>query len=119
MRFKAVLFDLDGTLLNTLEDLADSVNASLEKFGFPTHPVAAYRYFVGDGLMNTVLRALPDNHRDEATIKMVAAVQRKEYDNRWGKTHAYDGVPELLDALEKPEGPIGFAEALSRTGRHK
>ena len=103
MKFKAVLFDLDGTLLNTLEDLAASVNASLEKFGFPTHPVAAYRYFVGDGLMNTVLRVLPDNHRDEATIKMVAAVQRKEYDNRWGKTHAYDGIPELLDALEKQD----------------
>lgn len=106
MKFKAVLFDLDGTLLNTLGDLADSVNASLERFGFPTHPIADYRYFVGDGLMNTVLRALPENHRDEATIKMVAAVQREEYDHRWGKTHPYEGVPELLDALEQHDLPI-------------
>jgi phosphoglycolate phosphatase len=103
MNFKAILFDLDGTLLNTLEDLADSVNASLQRFGFPTHPVAAYRYFVGDGLMNTVFRALPENHRDEATLNLVSVVQREEYSHSWSKTHVYEGVPELLDALERRE----------------
>ena len=100
MNFKAVIFDLDGTLLNTLDDLADSMNASLERFGFPPHPVDVYRYLIGDGLMNLVSRALPENHRDEATINKIAAVQRDEYGRNWAtKTHPYEGVPELLDAL--------------------
>jgi phosphoglycolate phosphatase len=52
MRFRAVLFDLDGTLLDTLDDLADSMNASLRRFGFPPHAEDTYRYLVGDGLVN-------------------------------------------------------------------
>jgi len=102
MKFKAVLFDLDGTLLDTLDDLADSMNASLERFGFPTHPVNAYRYLVGDGLMNLVLRALPENHRDEMTLSKVVDAQWEEYGQRWAcKTHPYDGIPELLNELEQ------------------
>ena len=100
MKFKAVLFDLDGTLLNTLDDLADSMNASLKRFGFPRHPVDVYRYLVGDGLVNLVLRALPEHHRDEATINKIATAQREEYGRNWAnKTQPYEGVPELLDAL--------------------
>jgi phosphoglycolate phosphatase len=100
MKFKAVLFDLDGTLLNTLDDLADSMNVSLQRFGFPPHPVDVYRYLVGDGLMNLVLRALPEHNRDEATINKIATAQREEYGRNWAKkTHPYESVPELLDAL--------------------
>jgi phosphoglycolate phosphatase len=102
MKFKAVLFDLDGTLLDTLDDLADSMNTTLERFGFPTHPVNAYRYFVGDGLLNLVLRALPKHHRDRATLNKAVATQREEYGRRWAsKTHPYDGVSELLDELKQ------------------
>jgi len=102
MKFKAVLFDLDGTLLNTLDDLAESMNASLRRFGFPPHPVATYRGLVGDGLVNLVSRALPEHHRDEATINKVAAAQWEEYGRNWAnKTQPYEGVPELLDALEE------------------
>ena len=102
MKFRAVLFDLDGTLLNTIDDLADSMNATLERYGYPRHPVAAYRYFVGDGLVNLVLRSLPEDHRDEVTVNRLMVDQREEYGRRWAnKTRPYDGVPELLDALEE------------------
>ena len=58
---RAVLFDLDGTLLDTLDDLADSMNAALERTGFPSHPVSSYRYFVGDGVDVLVRRVLPSS----------------------------------------------------------
>lgn len=102
MRFKAVLFDLDGTLLDTLDDLADSMNASLKQFGFPPNSVDTYRYLVGDGLVNLVARALPPDHRDEATINRVIRAQWEEYSRSWAnKTHPYEGIPELLDALQQ------------------
>jgi len=102
MRFKAVLFDLDGTLLNTLDDLADSMNASLKQFGFPPHPVDTYKYLIGDGLVNLVSRALPEDHRDEATISKIATAEREEYGRNWAnKTQLYEGVAELLDALQE------------------
>jgi len=101
MKFKAVLFDLDGTLLDTLDDLADSMNASLRRFGFPPNPVDTYRYLVGDGLMNLVSRALPPDHRDEATINEVACAQWDEYSRNWAnKTRPYEGIPELLEGLQ-------------------
>ena len=102
MKFKAVLFDLDGTLLNTLDDLADSMNASLKRFGFPPHPVDNYRYLIGDGLVNLVSRALPEHDREVATINKIAATQREEYGRNWAnKTRPYEGIPELLDALQE------------------
>lgn len=102
MKFKAVLFDLDGTLLDTLDDLADSMNASLRRFGFPPNTVDTYRYLVGDGVMNLVSRALPADHRDEATINEVVSAQWEEYSRNWAnKTRPYEGIPELLDALQE------------------
>jgi phosphoglycolate phosphatase len=101
MKFRAVLFDLDGTLLDTLDDLADSMNASLRRFGFPPNPVDTYRYLVGDGLLSLVSRALPEDHRDVATINEVACAQWEEYSRNWAnKTRLYEGVSELLDALQ-------------------
>jgi phosphoglycolate phosphatase len=101
MTIAAVLFDLDGTLLDTLEDLADSMNAALGALGFPPHPLAAYRYFVGDGVENLALRALPEEARlDQGLVRHTVARMREEYGARWKlKTHPYDGVPDLLDSL--------------------
>lgn len=59
MRYEAIIFDLGGTLLNTLKDLVLSVNAILKRHGYPEHPVEAYRYFIGDDLEILVCRALP------------------------------------------------------------
>lgn len=101
-KFKAILFDLDGTLLDTLDDLADSMNASLRRFGFPPNPVDAYRYLLGDGLVNLVSRALPADYRDEVTINKVVSAQWDECSRNWAnKTHPYEGIPELLDALQE------------------
>ena len=95
-----MLFDLDGTLLDTLEDLADSTNAALAQLGFPPHPLDAYRYFVGDGVTNLILRTLPEAHRDEATVARTMDLMRRIYGEHWAdKTRPYPGIPELLDAL--------------------
>ena len=68
MRYRGVLFDLDGTLLDTLQDMADSVNEALNHLGFPIHGVEAYKNFIGEGRDVLAFRALPDNHRDSTIV---------------------------------------------------
>jgi phosphoglycolate phosphatase len=101
MSRRAVLFDLDGTLLDTLDDLGDSMNAVLAGLGYPVHAMTAYRYFVGDGVRNLVIRSLPEAVRfDAEVVERVLALMRAEYARRSTmKTRLYDGVPELLDGL--------------------
>ena len=100
--FKAAIFDLDGTLLDTLEDLADSGNEMLETQGFPTHPTDAYRIFVGDGVRVLMERILPTEAQNEQTISECMAVYQEIYARRWNaKTRPYDGIPEMLDELAK------------------
>ncbi|MHC5040469.1 MAG: HAD family hydrolase [Planctomycetota bacterium] len=102
MKFKAVIFDLDGTLLDTLEDIADSVNAVLTGGGFPTHPVEAFKIFIGDGVENLVRRAFPPGHFEKEPVEGAVNAVREEYGRRWAeKTAPYPGVPALLDALEQ------------------
>jgi phosphoglycolate phosphatase len=93
-------------LLDTLADIADSLNAVLTKFGFPTHPANSYRYFTGGGMDGLVRRILPENHRDEQTLSKCLAAAKEEYHKRWANhTKPYPGIPELLDALEKLKIP--------------
>ena len=100
MKYKAVIFDLDGTLLDTLQDLADSVNEALSHLGFPTHGVEAYKNFIGEGRDVLAFRVLPDHHRDNATITQLVELISEEYSNRWAdNTVLYNGVPDLLDEL--------------------
>lgn len=101
MKFKAVLFDVDGTLVDSLGDLADSMNITLHRFGFPVHEPEEYKYFVGDGMENLVRRALPDGERhEEAVVRKCLLSMRSEYAKRWKtKTRPYDGIPALLDSL--------------------
>ncbi|HID98153.1 MAG TPA: HAD family hydrolase, partial [Thermodesulfobacteriaceae bacterium] len=66
--FKAVIFDLDGTLLDTLADLAASMNRVLDSRGMPVHPLKAYRKFVGDGAAMLVRRTLPPEHVSDRMV---------------------------------------------------
>ena len=99
--YKAVLFDLDGTLLDTLEDIALAMNDVLKQFGYPIHPIDDYRYYVGNGIDVLVQRTLPAGKKDDSTIKQCAAKMRQVYGAGWSNnTHLYDGVSELLIGLQ-------------------
>jgi len=96
----AVIFDLDGTLLDTLKDLADCYNRVLQQQGFPTHPENSYKNFIGDGATKCVERALPEDARDESTIQQCMTLQKQDYQNNWRNcTQPFDGIENLLDAL--------------------
>jgi len=99
----AVLFDLDGTLLDTIEDLAGSMNATLADRGLPTVPTARHKLMVGKGARAYVLQALPDDRRfDEAFVQAFQTDFRADYAENWSnRTHAYDGVPTMLDDLSQ------------------
>ncbi len=100
MSFKAVVFDLDGTLLDTLDDLADSANRVLAGCGFPVHPVAAYRYFVGDGLLVLIERILPESDRTAPVIQRVAAEFKEDYSRNWDvKSTMYEGIDIMLNGM--------------------
>jgi phosphoglycolate phosphatase len=100
---RAVLFDLDGTLLDTIDDLADSMNKTLVADGLAPIPVAAQRLMVGEGVAVYVERALPaERIKDPAYVKDFTARFRADYARNWMvKTRSYPGVPELLDALDE------------------
>ncbi len=97
----AVLFDLDGTLLDTLDDLADSANYALALFGYPTHPTPMYRHFVGNGVDKLIFRIMPEEGLAPEQFKAL----RERYLDRYNthaleKTRPYDGVPQALRALK-------------------
>ena len=100
MNFKGIIFDLDGTLVNSLEDIADSMNTVLREFNFPVHNVQTYKQFVGHGIRNLILKALPETDRDAAIIEKCYHTMMEVYRNNCiNKTRPYDGIVELLDAL--------------------
>lgn len=101
MPYQAVIWDVDGTLLDTLDDQADSTNAMLASFGFPTLPKDAYRYLIGDGLASLIRNVTPDDiEPTEELHRKMAEGYKEQYGRRWNaKTRPYDGVPEVLDAL--------------------
>jgi phosphoglycolate phosphatase len=100
VRFKAALFDMDGTLLDTLEDIADATNGALREMGFPEKNLPAYRYAVGDGMEMLIRRVLPEGAGGEATVHRCLGRMRELYRDCWAaKTRPYDGIPQLLQAL--------------------
>ncbi|MFC2067415.1 HAD family hydrolase [Chloroflexota bacterium] len=100
MEYKAVLLDLDGTLLDTIKDIADSVNIALAQLCFPQHEVEDYKYFVGDGRKFLAIRALPEDCRDAVNVDRLSASVEIEYSRRWvNNTLAYPGIPDMLQAL--------------------
>ena len=106
-RFKAILFDLDGTLLDTLEDLADSLNAILNAHKMKTFPVDDYRIFVGKGLKELIKCVLPKEKISDQTINEFLEAMKVEYAKRWAiNTKPYPGIPDLLDGLTQLDIPM-------------
>ncbi len=94
---KLVIFDLDGTILNTIEDLGHAANYALEKNGFATHTMASYPFFVGNGVQKLITRVLSEEDRDMATVDKILKDFIAYYDQHDCEyTKPYSGIPELM-----------------------
>ena len=97
---KLVILDLDGTLLNTIDDLGAAANYALEQCGFPTHQISSYPFFVGNGVKRLLERVLPEDARTEALAEQMRAHFMQYYDSHnVDKTVPYPGIVELLEQL--------------------
>ena len=98
---KTILFDLDGTLLNTIDDLADAANWVCAQNGWPTFSVETYKHFVGNGIPKLVERFSPESARTPEQLAATLAAFSARYDaHKEDKTAPYPGMAELLDALQ-------------------
>lgn len=97
---KAVIFDLDGTLLNTLDDLADSTNYALSKFDYPQRTIEEVRQFVGNGVAKLIERAIPEGKNNSNYEKCLEIFKENYAQNMYNKTAPYDGVLEMLSILK-------------------
>lgn len=101
MLFEAVLFDLDGTLIDSLYDIGEAVNRVLSNYGFPTHKISTYRRLVGDGSRTLIERALPKKHCNDKTIDACLKEYIEDYSRNYNvKSEPYFGIPNLLDTLK-------------------
>lgn len=99
---RLVIFDLDGTLLDTVADLATATNHALEALGFPTHPIPAYYNFVGRGINNLFRGALPEGNKDDDTVARMRAQFVPYYnEHNTDASRPYPGIPELLTSLQQ------------------
>ena len=98
--FSHIIFDLDGTLLNTIDDLADAGNHVCAAHGWPTHTVDQFKHMVGNGIPNLVSRFTPDGLSEEELAQALAEFSAYYGEHKEDKTAPYPGVPELLDALK-------------------
>ncbi len=104
MDYHAVIFDLDGTLLDTLDDIAAAANHALAVHGFPTHRLKDYRWFVGDGSAMLITRALPAEHRTPAKVQTCLQAFFDFYHDHWDQaTQPYRGITDLLDYLVRKQ----------------
>ena len=119
---KLAIFDLDGTLADTLEDLADAVNFGLRELGYPEHPYGSYNLFVGNGVQKLCFRALPDDAKQD-TDRLLEIFTEYYNEHFLDKTYLYDGIYETISVLAEngvrlavaTNKPHGFAVDIVRT----
>lgn len=105
-----VIFDLDGTLLNTIADLAEAANHALSEAGYPTHSLSAYPYFVGNGITRLIERVLPEDERNEDNVALVRSYFMAYYSKHLTEhTRPYDGINDLLGRLREADIQIAVA----------
>jgi phosphoglycolate phosphatase len=106
---QAVLFDLDGPLLDSLGDLAESMNAVLREDGLPTHGLDDFRFFIGDGIQALVKRSLPLRlHNDRPALEAYLDRYRASYSQRWHLSKPFAGIADLLDTLQAQGVGLGI-----------
>jgi phosphoglycolate phosphatase len=107
--YEAVIFDLDGTLLDTLTDIGGAANQVLADRGYPTHTLEAYRHFIGDGVATLFQRILPEGRPTSELIAECVAEFTVSYGQKWNEnTLLYPGISELLDELVRRAVPIAI-----------
>lgn len=109
MKYRAAIFDMDGTLVNSLEDIADAVNEMLTHYGFEHHTLEEYRYFVGNGSRKLIERSIA---KERVSDKKFVDEALKFYDGCYqrrltNKTKPYEGILEMLERLKKKNIPMG------------
>lgn len=121
---RLVIFDLDGTLLNTIKDLGEAANYALRSFGFPEHALSSYPFFVGNGVTRLLERVLPDYARSDEQVKLMRERFRDYYDeHNTDFTEPYPGIAELLAELRRMDVAVAVAsnkyqEAVEKLIRH-
>lgn len=108
MKYNTVIFDLDGTLLNTLEDLGDSVNFALKSFGYPTRTYEEVKSFVGNGIKDLLTKAVPIGTDEETTLRCLQAFKNHYKTNMQNKTLPYEGIIALLKELNSKGIKLGI-----------
>jgi phosphoglycolate phosphatase len=99
-RYSAIIFDFDGTLINSIPDIADSMNETLAYYGYPQYKYEQYKYFVGNGIRRLVERCVPPEYSSPENIEKVFRTMIDVYGNNCvNKTTIYEGIPELLERL--------------------
>lgn len=101
MAYKGIIFDLDGTLIDSMADIAAATNRTMAKHGFAEHPVESFRHFIGDGVRKLILRALPESERsNEQVISSCLSCYADDYRTTWNvKTSLFPGIADAIEQL--------------------